>query len=331
MQGKSPVASDVVIRDAEKEDNHALIELDRQCVMGGEIQLVLDRSPDFFARSRAFDSYRMCVAEQEGTIIGVGAVAFKSLRVDGVQDRWAYLYDLRVRPPHRRRGVARLIGDALREQIRTAGITASYSWVMEGNTPSESFVEGRGSTPFRRCGLALLSCSGAGSPNGFERTNGRDEEITSLLEATYDSYNFTPPWDPPTLESAFARLRHLGWHGMYGKRDQGKWGVCFGLWDYSRVMHMIFRGLGSETRMRPFFLYPLGWRDSNRLREGLLAAQTMIARVGGTLLLPYIPGDPLSAVIPRDTLRVGMTMYVRSLPGDGRRMEGHVFIDPADL
>ncbi|MFQ5532590.1 MAG: GNAT family N-acetyltransferase [Candidatus Methylomirabilales bacterium] len=325
------MASDVVIRDVRREDNHALIELDRQCVMGGEIQLVLDRSPDFFARSRAFDSSRMCVAEQEGTIIGVGAVAFKSLRVDGVRDRWAYLYDLRVRPPHRRRGVARLIGDALRDQIRTAGITASYSWVIEGNTPSESFVEGRGSVRFRRCGLALLSGSGGGSSNGFERTNGRGEEITSLLEATYDSHDFTPSWDAATLDNTFARLRPLGWQGIYGKRVQGRWAVCFGLWDYSPVMQMVFRGLGSETRVRPFFLYPLGWRDSERLREGLLAAQTMITRLGGTLLLPYIPGDPLSAMIPRETFRVGMTMYVRSLPGDGRRLEGNVFIDPADL
>ncbi|MFQ5989557.1 MAG: hypothetical protein ACE5K9_06555, partial [Candidatus Methylomirabilales bacterium] len=94
MQGTRPVALDIVIRDARKEDNQALIELDRQCVMGGEIQLVFDRSPDFFARSRAYEHFRMCVAEQEGKIIAVGAVAFKNLRVDGIRDRWAYFYDL---------------------------------------------------------------------------------------------------------------------------------------------------------------------------------------------------------------------------------------------
>ncbi|MFQ5990135.1 MAG: hypothetical protein ACE5K9_09495, partial [Candidatus Methylomirabilales bacterium] len=68
-----------------------------------------------------------------------------------------------------------------------------------------------------------------------------------------------------------------------------------------------------------------------RLQEGLSAAQAMIAGVGGTLLLPYVPGDLLSAFIPREAFQVGMTLYVRSLPQEGRGKDGLVFIDPVDL
>jgi GNAT superfamily N-acetyltransferase len=133
-------ASVIVIRDARKADNQALIELDRQCAMGGPIQLVLDRSPDFFARSRAYSAYRLFVAEEEGTIIGVGGASFKTLRVNGITGCWAYLYDLRVRPTHRQRGVATLVADALRDVIREQGVSGAYSWVVEGNTPSEAFT-----------------------------------------------------------------------------------------------------------------------------------------------------------------------------------------------
>ena len=77
------MASEIVIRDAREEDNQALIDLDRQSVMGGEIELVFDRSPDFFARSRAYEQFRMCVAEEDGAVIGVGGGTIKSLRVDG--------------------------------------------------------------------------------------------------------------------------------------------------------------------------------------------------------------------------------------------------------
>lgn len=299
--------------------------------MGGTIELVFDRSPDFFARSRAYDAFRMCVADQEGTIIGVGGVTVKSLRVNGVMSRWAYFYDLRVHPMHRRRGVAGLIANGLVDAIRDAGIAGAYSWVIEGNAPSESFVEMRGSNPVRRCALALLSGEVGAKADECERIAGAGNEAASLLEETYRRYHFTPSWNPEVLSSTLDRLAPLGWQGMYGRRAQGGWGVCFGLWDYSSVMQMTFRSRGSEMRTRPFFLYPLGWRDPQSLREGLRAAQAMIATGGGTLLLPYAPEDPVSACVPDDAFRLGMTLYVRWLPGEEMQTDGLVFIDPADL
>jgi len=296
--------------------------------MGGTIQLVFDRSPDFFARSRAYESFRMCVAEQEGTLIGVGGVTVKSLRVNGIRHRWAYFYDLRVHPSHRRRGIAGLIANALVDGIRDAGITSAYSLVIEGNAPSESFVEMRGSLPFKRCALALLS--GEAGASRLERIPDVSSEVASLLEATYRSYHFTPPWDPETLHGTLDRLTPLGWEGMYGRRAEKGWGCCFGLWDYSSVMQMTFRRRGAEMHTRPFFLYPFGWQDPQWLLDGLRAAQAVIAS-GGTLLLPYVPGDPVSAVIPQDAFRVGMTLYVRGPAPKEVQTDGFVFIDPADL
>ncbi|MFQ5883214.1 MAG: GNAT family N-acetyltransferase [Candidatus Methylomirabilales bacterium] len=329
--GKGSLASVVVIRDARNADNQALIELDRQCAMGGSIQLVLDRYPDFFARSRAYRSFHLVVAEEEGTIIGVGGVTFKTLRVNGITGRWVYTYDLRVRPTHRRRGVAGLIADALRDVIREQGVSGAYSWVVEGNTASEAFVERRGSSPLTQAAFVLMPDSAGGKSDGFERITERSDEVASLLEATYRAYQFTPQWDVGTLYGTLGRLGPLGWQGMYGKRVQGRWAVCFGLWDYDRVMQMTFRGGEAETHVRPFFLYPLGWRDPEHLREGLFAAQAMITAQGGTLLLPYVPGDPVSAFIPEEAFRIGMTLYVRGISHEERQMEGPLFIDPADL
>jgi len=296
--------------------------------MGGTIQLVFDRSPDFFARSRAYESFRMCVAEQEGTLIGVGGVTVKSLRVGGIRQRWAYFYDLRVRPTHRRQGVAGLIANALVERIRDAGITGAYSLVIEGNVPSESFVEMRGSTPFKGCALALLS--GEAGVARLDRIPDVSHEVSALLEATYGSYHFTPSWDPETLHGTLERLTPLGWQGMYGRRAERGWGFCFGLWDYSSVMQMTFHGRGTEIHTRPFFLTPFGWQDPEWLSEGVRAARAMIAN-GGTVLLPYVPGDAVSAVIPQDAFRVEMTLYVRRVTPEEGQTDGFVYIDPADL
>lgn len=299
--------------------------------MGGAIPLVFDRSPDFFARSRVYDSFRLCVAEEAGTIIGVGGVTLKSLQVNGVRDRWAYFYDLRVRPTHQRRGVARRIANVLRDTVLEPGIVGGYSWVIEGNTPSESFVEGRGNVPLRQCAMALISGLDRGGSGGFERITERDGEMASLLDTTYRLHDFTPPWDPATLDRTLDRLPPLGWQGVYCRRVHGRWTACFGLWDYSQVMRLRVRDRHAERPVRPFFLYPLGWRDPDTLVEGLRAAQAMITASGGTLLLPYVPGDPLSAIIPPDAVRIGLTLYIRT-PGQERvPKDRFVFIDPMDL
>ena len=100
------------VRRARESDNRALIELDRRCTMGEETRLAFDRSPDFFARSKAYERHQLFVAEAEHTLVGVGGVALKPLRVAGESLKAAYFYDLRVDPGFRRLGVASAIGDA---------------------------------------------------------------------------------------------------------------------------------------------------------------------------------------------------------------------------
>jgi hypothetical protein len=251
--------------------------------------------------------------------------------VHGVSDRWAYFYDLRVKPTHRRRGVAGQIANFLRETIREAGIAGAYSWVIEGNTASESFVERRGSIPVKQCAFALISGSDGAGSRGFERITTRDDEVASLLQATYGLYDLTPPWDPGILYGSLDRLLPLGWQGLYGKRGDGRWTACFGVWDYSSVMQVIFRGRQPETHIRPFFLYPLGWRDPDSLGEALQEARAIIAARDGTLLLPYVPGDVVSVGIPPQAERIGLTLYTRGVPREKMPTDRLVFINPVDL
>ena len=179
--------------------------------------------------------------------------------------------------------------------------------------------------------MALLPGPVGRGSSGFAGITERSDEVASLMEITYRSYQFTPQWDLATLYATVDRLVPLGWQGMYGKRVQGRWAVCFGLWDYHRVMEMAFRSEGSEIHIRPFFLYPLGWRNLEHLREGLIAAQAMITAQGGTLVLPHVPGDSISAFIPEEAFRIGMTLYVRGIEQQKGRIEGPLFIEPADL
>lgn len=53
----------VTVREARPEDNDALIALDAACSMGEAVPLCFDRSPDFFARSAAYEIAVVLVAE----------------------------------------------------------------------------------------------------------------------------------------------------------------------------------------------------------------------------------------------------------------------------
>lgn len=165
----------------------------------------------------------------------------------------------------------------------------------------------------------------------FEPVSNRIEEIVPLLQETYNRHHFLPPWDPHTLRATFDRLNSLGWRQIYGRKDGGRWVACFGLWDYSPVMRMAFRDHHREVSVRPFFLYPLGWRDSDALREVILAAQSMITQEEGILLLPYDPQEAIGPFVPRQAIQMGMTLYVRNFSEERIDKREPIFVDPRDL
>lgn len=63
------------VREATPQDNAALLALDRECVVAAATPVAFDRSPDFFARSRPYSTWRAYVAEGDSGLIGVGAMA----------------------------------------------------------------------------------------------------------------------------------------------------------------------------------------------------------------------------------------------------------------
>ena len=124
------------VREATPQDNAALLALERECVVAAATPVAFDRSPDFFARSRPYSTWRAYVAEGDSGLIGVGALALKSVLVGGRPVQAAYFYDLRVAPGFRRLGVAKAVGDAIRAYTRSLTLTVGYSLVMEGNVAS---------------------------------------------------------------------------------------------------------------------------------------------------------------------------------------------------
>jgi ribosomal protein S18 acetylase RimI-like enzyme len=90
------------IRDAEPSDNEGLVALARECSMSGDVELRVDRAPDFFALNRLEgDKWRLAVAERAGEIVGCICFSERESYLDGVAQRTGYVGDLKVHPGHR--------------------------------------------------------------------------------------------------------------------------------------------------------------------------------------------------------------------------------------
>jgi GNAT superfamily N-acetyltransferase len=336
------------VREATPEDNPALLALDRQCVVAAATPVTFDRSPDFFARSRAYPLWRTYVAEGGSGLIGVGAMTLKSVLLDGRPAQAAYFYDLRVAPGYRRLGVAKAVGDAIRAYTGSLGPAVGYSLVMEGNIPSLSFVQGRGSRPLRSCALSLIPVEAVSPPNPTRLRQLEVGEIGSALRlarAAHPNHDLFPFPGADSLLDRVQRLARLGFRGMYGWESGGRLGGCFGLWDYSPVMRMrILQAKGewswAEGRdLHQVFLVPLGFRGPTELAETVRWAATRWRQESAmdaacVLAVPYDVADANYAALDAfRPIRLGFTLFGLELGGAGNLTLGRrpVFVDPADL
>lgn len=336
------------VRQATAEDNAALLALDRQCVVAAATPVAFDRSPDFFARSRPYAHWRAYVAEDDSGLIGVGAMALKRVLVGGQPVEAAYLYDLRVAPSHRRLGVAKAVGDAIRAYTRSLRPAVAYSLVMEGNVASLTFVQGRGSRPLRSCSLSLIPVEGIAATDSTRLKALGDSEVESALDlarAAHPDHDLFPFPDVYSVHDRFRRLEGSGFEGLYGWDDGRSFAGCFGVWDYSPIMRMRILQAAEEWSwaagrdLHLVFLTPLGFRDAQDLAEVVRMAAARLQRspapgVARVLAITHDLADPAYAGLDQfRSVRMGFTLFGVELGGTRRFSVGSrpVFVDPADL
>ena len=347
-QGSSPEQPVFRVREATPEDNAGLLALDRQCVVAAATPVAFDRSPDFFARSRPYAHWRAYVAERESGLVGVGAMALKWVLVGGRPVEAAYFYDLRVAPDYRRLGVARAVGDAIRDYARSLRPAVGYSLVMEGNVASLSFVQDRGSRSLRSCALSLIPIEGIAASEAIGLRALGDAELgpaLRLAQAAHPDHDLFPFPDVNSVRDRLHRLEGPGFDGLYGWDEGGSLTGCFGLWDYSPIMRMrILQAVGEWSwaagrDLHLVFLTPLGFRDGGGLADVVRMAAARLRElpapgVARLLALTHDREDPAYAELDQfRPIRMGFRLFGLEFGGAGDLSFGSraVCVDPADL
>ncbi|HYN81397.1 MAG TPA: GNAT family N-acetyltransferase [Gemmatimonadaceae bacterium] len=143
------------VRDAKPSDNVGLVALAQACSMSGDIELRMDRAPDFFALNRLEGaSWRLAVAEREGGVVGCICFSERECYLDGRVQRTAYIGDLKVHPDHRDSVIADALSRSAAECMgHLPENTPVLITVLAGNAAMERRLAGpRGLARFSHVG-----------------------------------------------------------------------------------------------------------------------------------------------------------------------------------
>ena len=103
---------------------------------------MLQARDNFFARSDAYSTSQVLVAEQDGEVIGVECLALTDVRVGGHNCTAGYSFNTRIQPGHQRRGLGPALLLAAERWAKEQGASYLTGLIKTTNAPSMKMVTG---------------------------------------------------------------------------------------------------------------------------------------------------------------------------------------------
>jgi ribosomal protein S18 acetylase RimI-like enzyme len=146
--------ADLLLRDAEVTDHDALQSLDGASPDAGAALIQARRN--FFARTAAYNRCRTIVAQQEDQIVGVLCAALTPVRVAGRPCSAGYIFNVRVNPGQRTRGVGSMMMRAAADWLESEGAPYVTGLIGVTNVASMKMVTSLGWEPIARFDYLVL-------------------------------------------------------------------------------------------------------------------------------------------------------------------------------
>jgi len=349
----------VSIRVADDSDNVELLGLEKMCPQGTSLVLQFDRSPDFFLRSRVYDNYKVYVAEDEGKIVGTVGATLKEFNMNEEIVEGVYIYDLRVHPTFRGRG----IGSKLVQQIMAEEDEAdlAYGIIMGENYPSIALFKRLGFQNVQDLmflSVPLYKRREQTTSKVRKMTTDDAQSVVDLINNHYRNHDFFAPLSIDNFLNKTRRLADYGFQGTQVVEVENRIVACAGLWDYSRIFRtsvlrvtarlkmltyiLRFANLFTSTMKLPsvgepfrlMYLTDFAFtRETEAIRELIEHCLSLSYGCGCNFLM--FPLDPLNPAIPLIAkyrpIRGSYCIYARSLKEKALSTQRMVYVDAKDL
>ena len=210
------------VRQAKVEDGPALCRLDSICTQGKSIVFHYQRR-DFFTRSRVYDKWAVFLAEADKGLVGMITACLKKIRIQGKIGTAAYIYDLRVDPAWRGRGIAGRMIRQLDKYLRKAGVVYAYTYILNENIVAYRISRFLGMFdagqykilifPVRKNNYSILKLE-----------NQEKQRVLKRIEANLVEYDFTEKY---SLVRKFNEADAVSpFKGVFSLKENTKTAVC---------------------------------------------------------------------------------------------------------
>ncbi len=332
------------IREATAADNEALLELEGSSPLDlGDAELILDRSPDYFACLSLQEDARVMVAEEGGRLVGVCAAARHQVSLLGEPRALLYIQKGRTRPEFQQRRISTMLIWALMESWRVRGMAfdSAYWFISADNMVSLSAVQ-RGGVPLWPNKVHLVDVdTGTGRRAGVPAVrleSDRAREVVALLNRTHAGKELFAPYTEERLQARLGRIPEYGWQNWWGIEGRaGRLVAVAGLLDLGRWWRIKRRlkASGEETTSSAAAVFDFAYAEGGEqqmteLLYDLLGVAASWGRDHLSICLdpedglyPFLPAGARASVI--------MRFLAAGIPVPSADEVGCIYLDPAYL
>jgi ribosomal protein S18 acetylase RimI-like enzyme len=316
------------IREANKEDNDALLELQKKCPMGVDFVVAIDSSPDYFARSRPYENWHVFVAVENQKIIGSLACTIQNTLIQVKPVKTAYLYGMMVDPAKRRTGIASQLQKHVENYATKQKVNLCHLLVVEENVPSIKLFQKMG---FQRIKDCLRFSVMVYKPEKLQdeasirpMTPADVKDVVAMTNETYHDYDFYNPYTEQTFQEYIQRLPQDSQENILILKKGENIQACLGYWDYGKVIKerveklntrlkaiaLPIRFLGLFTKMpkipktgealKQWYLFPMACKDATALTELIKHVNNLALKNNITMLATALDDQsPLVSVLSK--------------------------------
>ncbi|MHC4459243.1 MAG: GNAT family N-acetyltransferase [Planctomycetota bacterium] len=241
------------IREATSADNEQLQQLQAKCPQGKTIIVSVVNTPDFFARAKAYETYKVYVACESDRIIGSAACAIREVLLNGEIHRIAYGFQAFADPDFRRKGIASQLFKHREDYSLEQGAVLFYTLVMKDNKPAARYVESQGFKLHRTLvmpGMPVFKKMNLGTKHIIRLITSEDvAPVAELLNKTWQDCELYEPQSTLGLSQFISRTPAFEFENILVLQDQGEILACLGFWDWSHIVRVTVQALGNKMKM----------------------------------------------------------------------------------
>ena len=349
------------IREANPFDNDELQELQAKCPQGTDLIVSIVNTPDFFARAKAYESYKVFIAHEGDHILGSTACGFKNAIVGGEVRRVGYGFQAFVAPEHRRKGIASRLHQHREDYAARQGAVLFYTLVLENNTPAMRYIERRGFKLHRTVvmpGLSVYKKMATASSGNVRSARPEDLVILAeLLNETWKNFEMYGSTTAEELSQFISRTPGYSFDNILILEERGEILAFLGYLDWSQVMRITVEVMSLKMRTMGLILKIAGiFRPMPKfIKPGDTLKQIVITLIGFkdpthlSLLLKHLNNQVLQRGIEqifcicernhvmlkslKGFIRIdtAINLYVKNLQEENLISDKPVFIDGVDM